>query len=1176
MRIPINLRWKSTRSGILCASLLVSLCSILIPITHAQEIYEDLHLWFDETSDCHPNPVYPDTVSGSFAVMLRWSPPSLPFCTYKVYRDGVCIYAGSAPSCYVISGSGGFNDCEGFVAWAEGQKALYYYGRTIRVEASRGCLSLPSIVDEVAVKNPGALLGQPDTVPEAGDPVSTLTGNLHYRHMDLLVPGSRGMPLAFERVYNSQASSGGVLGHRWTHSYGMKIETNANDVVVTYGDGRRVLFTNDNGTYVSKYKDTYDTVERLPDQTWRLKTKSRDRHEFSEAGNLMKIADRNGNETTLAYNSSTNLASVTDPVGRQLQFAYDAQRRITSVTDSSGRSVIYTYDGDGDLVTFTNAASNSTTYVYDNHRLTRIIGPEGKTILESQYTNFCPPLVAYQLDGESNRTSFAYDRASRTTYVTNANDNVSAYEFDSQGRIVRETDAVSNDVTYAYNSNNEITCVTNRDGAVWRYEYDSRGNLTKSIDPLLAETVLCYDEDNDLVSLTNALGHATHFTYDGNGNLIRTAYADGTETEYRYDDHGQPTNVVDAAGKVVVLGYDAEGNAVSAADAEGDTVVYDHDDLGRRTCKTDPQGNATHFEYDPLNRLSRTTDPAGGQVNMTNNVAGLGSLTDQNGNTTIFCYDDLNRLESIVDPLGNTNRFRYDGNGNLIFRTDCNRDTISNAYDQADRLVAVHYPDGSQVSFDYDPAGRLIRCVDQTGTSSYSYDALGRLTAYTNGFGHAVSYAYDEIGNLRTITYPGSRTVTYEYDELNRLVRMEDWAGRQTTCSYNTNGLVDLVVLPNGAKALYQYDDVGRMIGLQNVRSNNSVISSCSYTYDKNGDIVSSTMDQPIPLVLQSEVVDYTNGTDNRILSANAVSMAYDRNGNMLTNGAAVYRYDYENRLTNAVTAGGTWKYVYDGLGRRLAARHDAAERRFLLDPRGMTHVLGEYDGDNNLVAFYVYGLGLTYKVDAADGAYCYHYDYTGHTVAMTDSNSVIVNAYAYSAYGETLMIQETVPNAFRYVGKLGVMDDGNGLLYMRARYYSPEIGRFITDDAILFYGGVHQYSYADDDPVDRVDPAGFCGQKLASAREAMTKLLASWWPRIKLFWEMTHEDAMGALGHSPIPVSAPQAIGNAVGAAEIERLNGEALKAICEGDVVKAQEFVDRKQKVAEQVKQASPFSLW
>lgn len=122
----------------------------------------------------------------------------------------------------------------------------------------------------------------------------------------------------------------------------------------------------------------------------------------------------------------------------------------------------------------------------------------------------------------------------------------------------------------------------------------------------------------------------------------------------------------------------------------------------------------------------------------------------------------------------------------------------------------------------------------------------------------------------------------------------------------------------------------------------------------------------------------------------------------------------------------------------------------------------------------YIYGIGLIYKIDVSDNPYYYHYNVTGHTIAITDASENIVNKYFYTPSGILTNKIEAIVNPFCYVGKYGVFDDGNGLFYMRARYYDPDVGRFVTKDPIGFEGGINQYAYADNNPINRFDISGF------------------------------------------------------------------------------------------------------
>ena len=72
----------------------------------------------------------------------------------------------------------------------------------------------------------------------------------------------------------------------------------------------------------------------------------------------------------------------------------------------------------------------------------------------------------------------------------------------------------------------------------------------------------------------------------------------------------------------------------------------------------------------------------------------------------------------------------------------------------------------------------------------------------------------------------------------------------------------------------------------------------------------------------------------------------------------------------------------------------------------------------------------------------------------------------------------EAVPQPFKYVGQHGVMTESNGLQYMRARYYDPQVGRFISEDPLGFGGGdLNLYVYASNSPIMLIDPWGLCAK---------------------------------------------------------------------------------------------------
>ncbi|BCO31664.1 hypothetical protein TspCOW1_17670 [Thiohalobacter sp. COW1] len=130
------------------------------------------------------------------------------------------------------------------------------------------------------------------------------------------------------------------------------------------------------------------------------------------------------------------------------------------------------------------------------------------------------------------------------------------------------------------------------------------------------------------------------------------------------------------------------------------------------------------------------------------------------------------------------------------------------------------------------------------------------------------------------------------------------------------------------------------------------------------------------------------------------------------------------------------------------------------------------YTAAGRLIRHYIHGQGLIALIEG-DTAYTYHFDALGSTVAITDADEAIVNAYSYRPYGRVAERSEAVPQPFTYVGQYGVMEEAAGLYYMRARYYDAEVGRFISEDPIGFEGGLNLYAYVGGNPIIGVDPEG-------------------------------------------------------------------------------------------------------
>ena len=353
---------------------------------------------------------------------------------------------------------------------------------------------------------------------------------------------------------------------------------------------------------------------------------------------------------------------------------------------------------------------------------------------------------------------------------------------------------------------------------------------------------------------------------------------------------------------------------------------------------------------------------------------------------------------------------------------------------------------------------------------NYSYDDVGRLAELTDGLAQRiVAYEYDAAGRVSLESNGNGTTTTYAYDAANQLLHLVNFAPDGTTVlsrfdyAYDLNGQRSSMTTLEGTTE-YVYDAAGRLI--QAELPGGRILT---YAYDAAGNRT-TTSDNGADTA-------YTVNNMNQYLAVGGTSQSFDADGNLVSSsgpsGPRSYSYDAEGQLISVVTAQGTWTYEYDALGNRLASTHNGVRTQYLIDPAGLGDVFGEFDGAGNLQSHYAHGLGLVSRIDAAGPAAYYQFDATGNTAQLTGAGGAVLNSYSYLPFGEALSTSETVPNPFTYVGQLGVMREGNGLDYMRNRWYDSTQGRFTQQDPIGLAGGTNLYAYVGNNPLTFVDPSG-------------------------------------------------------------------------------------------------------
>jgi len=135
-------------------------------------------------------------------------------------------------------------------------------------------------------------------------------------------------------------------------------------------------------------------------------------------------------------------------------------------------------------------------------------------------------------------------------------------------------------------------------------------------------------------------------------------------------------------------------------------------------------------------------------------------------------------------------------------------------------------------------------------------------------------------------------------------------------------------------------------------------------------------------------------------------------------------------------------------------------------------------NGSGAATRTYTYGLQRISEYQPISGTWTanyYGYDGMGNVRQLTNSAGAITDQYEYDAFGNKWTVSGTTPNNYLYRGEQ--FDPDLGLYYLRARYYNPLTGRFMSRDPEDGYSvypiSLHKYLYAGGNPVNYVDPRG-------------------------------------------------------------------------------------------------------
>ncbi len=668
---------------------------------------------------------------------------------------------------------------------------------------------------------------------------------------------------------------------------------------LTYnGDGRPLTVTNELGhtttlTYDSKGRVlteknalnqtttyTYDArgnLKTVTDPLGKVTT-----YNYDGADRLTSVVDAANGTTSYAYDANGNTTSVTNPRGKVTTYAYDALNRVTSTTDPNNRTASFQYDVHSRVTQRSDARGLVTKYFYDaTDRLTRAEHWNGATFVDQ---------VTYAYDALGNRTqmvdptgttAYAYDALNRATSVTFPGNKVVSYQYDNAGRRTRITYPDAKTVDYGYDAASNLTSVTDWASRLTAYAYDNAGNLTTTTLPSASglSSTRTYDNAERLTQVTN-LGTWRSMIVTAHDFSSSATWTPPTGMAEALDVASKA--VPNAGGISIEANYavqDAAGaTGTKTATASGDTDWGNTHILALRPASvTGATFRSASSAGADDSVLSLTINKPAGTTQNDVMIASVSvrpssaTVTAPSGWTLIRRTDNANsptnslavyrKVAGASEPssyawtfstatgsAGGIQSFSGVDTANPISAES--GQTTASGLSHATPSIDVPAFGSTISSFTYtlNAAGARTQVVDGSGTTTYAYDNLYRLTGVTYPGPTTDTYTYDANGNRLT-----KNATAYTYDNADQMLTAAgvnygyDANGNQTSRGSDTfawdfeNRMTAATV--SGTATTYTYNGDG----LRQSRASGGVASS--YTWDVN---------RGLPVILQDTTASAT------------------------------------------------------------------------------------------------------------------------------------------------------------------------------------------------------------------------------------------------------------------------------------------------------------------------------
>ncbi|WP_428413399.1 hypothetical protein, partial [Legionella sp.] len=813
---------------------------------------------------------------------------------------------------------------------------------------------------------------------------------------------------------------------------------------------------------------------------------------YDERGLLIRVDAAENTSKVYHYDAAGQLQWQEDSGGHKIAYTYDAQGHVLSKTiDPEGLNLVseYAYDALGRQLQITeNKRVTQFTYNDQGLLVQSCVDPKGLNLI-TEYSHDARGLLLRKTElnrnGHDKITAYTWDNLERCTATIQDPDGLrltTYYQYDEHDNLICQKDARGNSTYYVYDVTNQCRYQINARGVVTEHIYNVNGCESQTItyakpvksgehysesslrmllvkDAKDQHTCRIWDAAGRLEQLFDALGYATLYEYDKNDRIVRVTKCavavsiedlkagnpvklDRTRVRHEYFAYDGLNQLrFQCNGKYVTESqYDADGQVIARiqyimpiALSEGSKVNLDY---FQKNCTSASQNKITRYAYDQAGRMIVELSPQGVAKSYTYNA--LNQVISCTRYATLITGENATRLT--LDSLAHstqdrTNYFLYDAAGRERYRISAEGRVVERCYDDVGNVLSqsTHAQRVTALEDTTLTGLEAFLATDSNARSStYRYDALGRLEHEVNAKNLETRYSYDGNGNVSQKIEANNAVWTYHYDELNRLTetvspevavmdnqRTLSVRSISTKTDYDSFGNVIRETRDaNGTaqKRCFEYDVMNRLTKTiyPGVNVNNASQARSAQRQECRKDL--------------SELTTY-NGFGEVIARSDRAGrwqhFAYDMQGQLIyqvdTRGALTqYDYDAYGRLTQNIRyesqvvldeysteqialarrqggADRTESYSYDLDDRLIETRRDAV---LTYNPRDKTYSKVQPSTRNEYNAFGEVIKTIKRLDSSRDAVTLMYYNQDGQQTAQLDAEGYLTT-YELNAFGE-------------------------------------------------------------------------------------------------------------------------------------------------------------------------------